>query len=311
MPNIWLCNGVQHLTALTRDHRVAPHVGLIRTEERGDVYQYVLDHSIQLLESMDDAIATEWIKSGLMERKLAKTPVMTLAYGATLYGIKEGIRDFIFDKKGDDRFADGFGSANWMGEQLWDVMGNHLQGATSFMKWVQAVSDAFSSVNRPFHWTTPNGFKCVQREPKFKTKRVQATLRRGDTVRLNFNEPTNDINGRKSRQSASPNLIHSFDGSHLSLTVNRAADEYGVRSFAMCHDSFGGHADDAPYILQSAKEVWADMYSVNHPQRLYDEWCEQMEEAGEHFGLVPQYSEFFTLGDLDSREVVGSDFFFA
>lgn len=71
-----LCNGCQHLTAITKDEQVAPHVGLVYTEERGDVYQYVCDATIKQITGTGK-FSDEWISSGLMTRSLPKTPVMT------------------------------------------------------------------------------------------------------------------------------------------------------------------------------------------------------------------------------------------
>jgi hypothetical protein len=55
---------------------VAPHVGLIYTPERGDVYNYVLDETIKIITGTGD-LASEWLSSGLMTRALPKLPVMT------------------------------------------------------------------------------------------------------------------------------------------------------------------------------------------------------------------------------------------
>lgn len=77
------CNGIQHLTALSRDGVIAPHVGLIPTEKGGDIYMYVcngvieeVDRVLRAGKSHDNYnFAKEWKESGLLNRNLAKKPV--------------------------------------------------------------------------------------------------------------------------------------------------------------------------------------------------------------------------------------------
>ncbi len=81
------CNGIQHLTALSRDSAIAPHVGLIPTKEKGDIYQYVCDGVDEEIDRIIRAgkahehfgVANEWKTSGLINRKLTKKPVKIMA----------------------------------------------------------------------------------------------------------------------------------------------------------------------------------------------------------------------------------------
>lgn len=45
------CNGMQHLAAMTKDEKTAPHVNLIKSEFPGDLYRYVGDHVWNTLEA--------------------------------------------------------------------------------------------------------------------------------------------------------------------------------------------------------------------------------------------------------------------
>lgn len=71
------CNGIQHLTAMTRDEKVAPEVGLVDTGKKGgDIYNLVLNQLTQaLLQHPDRTFVDEWTKSGLVNRNLTKKPV--------------------------------------------------------------------------------------------------------------------------------------------------------------------------------------------------------------------------------------------
>jgi DNA-directed RNA polymerase len=306
-----LCNGVQNLAAITRDHIVAPHVGLVKTVERGDVYGYVCNSVIDHLKGMDLPISREWLSSGLLDRKITKTPVMTRSYGAKLYGIKEGVNEFIIENEMEDHFSDTFKAGNWMGEVIWDSMSDSLRGPMAFMEWVQTCAGIIASVNLPLIWDNPAGMQCIQSPKVMKPKRVEVRLN-GKLTTYQMITPTNKINSSKMMSGSSPNIIHSCDASHLSITTNRCED-HGIEDFAMVHDSFGCKPDDAPILLREAKEAWVDIYSQNWPEKWYQQWVAYLRENGfyEAAAELPHYTDFFEMGDLDAKSVRDSDFFFA
>jgi DNA-directed RNA polymerase len=303
-----LCNGVQHLSAITRDAAVAPHVGLIPTEQRGDVYQFVCDAVIEVIKSDTDgwaAMSNEWIESELLDRGLTKTPVMTRSYGAKLYGIKEGIQDYIDEKNKEDCFSDVFSSGNWMGERIWDGMSESLAGPMAFMEWVQKCAGVLAKHNLPMNWVNPIGGKCSQSPFKTTSKTLKVKIN-GRRVDYKIHTPTDKIDKGKAEASSSPNLIHGNDASHLLLTVIKCLSE-GINKFAMVHDSFGCHPNYADKLLLCAKEAWIEIYSKDWMHIWYVGWCEQMQRSGFDVDLLPLPPE---KGTLDITNVMGSDFFF-
>jgi len=76
-------NGVQHLTALSLDHSIAPLVNLVPTKMPGDVYMYVADKTWEaldvLMEALDHPVKTEMprlleeIKNIKLKRERAET----------------------------------------------------------------------------------------------------------------------------------------------------------------------------------------------------------------------------------------------
>ncbi len=306
-----LCNGVQNLAAITRDRIVAPHVGLIKTKKRGDVYGYVCDGVISDLRGVGSPFGVEWLSSNLLDRKITKTPVMTRSYGAKLYGIKEGIQEFIIDSGKEDHFSDPFKSGNWMGERIWDNMDESLKGPMAFMEWVQTCAGIIASVNLPLIWDNPAGMQCIQSPKILKRKNINIRFN-GKHTNYQMLTHTNKINKAKMESSSSPNITHSCDASHLSITTNRCED-VGIEDFAMVHDSFGSAPDDAATLLHEAKEAWVDIYEQNWPQKWFDQWVDFLRENGEYEAAanLPHYTDFFEMGDLQASEVRESDFFFA
>jgi DNA-directed RNA polymerase len=300
-----LCNGVQNLAAITRDEKVAPHVGLVPTEDRGDVYQYVCD-GVVIRIGTTSTQSIEWLHSDLMCRALTKTPVMTRSYGAKLYGIKDGVKDYIDESDATDLFENMMVSANWMGDQIWETMAGSLSGPMEFMEWVQKCAGILAKHNLPLKWKNPIGMNCIQSPMKDKPKRVSTKLN-GKTIQYYIREKINKIDKGKAEASSSPNVIHSCDASHLISTTLLCILE-GITNFAMVHDSFGCHPDDAQTLLDCTKKAWVEMYKTDWMDVWYKGWCHQLIIAGFKSDDMPKPPK---KGTLDITAVMKSDFFFA
>ena len=304
-------NGVQHLASLSKDHNVAPHVGLTPTAIGGDLYQFVCNGVMAEVERVLRAgkshdnyqFAKEWKSSGLINRKLTKKPCMTRAYAATLFGIKDGVKDTILDAKKEEHFTDLVPSANYMGQVIWETMDKELYGAMAVMEWFKAVAKAIGKVQRPLTWTTPSGMQCYYAPRKMKSKSYNIVHNRKQTA-YRVLQATSDIDGKKMSSSIAPNIIHSCDASHLVLTANMCHDN-GIRDFAFVHDSFGTHPDDAQMLLDITKQTFIDIYSGDYLANLEQEFIETYPTAE-----IPAVSKFVNYGDYSVDLVKESDYFF-
>jgi DNA-directed RNA polymerase len=100
---------------------------------------------------------------------------------------------------------------------------------------------------------------------------------------------------RKQQQSASPNVIHSFDSAHLCRTVNACSDEWLLKDFAMIHDSFGVHAADTTVLSKVIREEFLRIYEGRN-------WLQEIEDYVRGYApdvKIPSWSEYVTLGDLE------------
>ena len=120
-------------------------------------------------------------------------------------------------------------------------------------------------------------------------------------------DKTGGLQARKQMLAAAPNVIHAFDASHMTRTINAMAEAVGGDvSFAMIHDSFGVHADRVDQLSEVLREEFVRIYEEN--------WLEKIEaeaRAMDPDADIPSYQEFVTLGDFDVSEVRASEFFFA
>lgn len=94
------CSGLQHFSAMLRDTEGAAATNLLPFDTPQDIYRLVAKRTIKVLEEIptDDPhyhAAQRWLSSGLINRSLAKGPVMTLPYGASTQGTQNKIIEYV------------------------------------------------------------------------------------------------------------------------------------------------------------------------------------------------------------------------
>jgi len=101
------CNGLQHLSAMFRDHEAAPWVNLAGSSHAsppGDLYTEVAGIAtleVALRAASGEAWAMRLKSSGAsITRATVKRPVMVLPYGGTMMAIEEGVTEGILDQDG-------------------------------------------------------------------------------------------------------------------------------------------------------------------------------------------------------------------
>jgi DNA-directed RNA polymerase len=124
----------------------------------------------------------------------------------------------------------------------------------------------------------------------------------GSLVYLTVYEHSDLIDGSKQALAVSPNFVHSMDASAMMLTIDLALDN-GVTQFAMIHDSYGTVAADVDMLAACLREAFVDMYEDHN---VLQEFLDGLpEEVRAECPPIPP------LGDLNIKEVLNSEFFFA
>jgi DNA-directed RNA polymerase len=304
------CNGLQNFSAMLLDEVGGEAVNLVPSEKPQDVYQRVADkveEKLQIEARKGDEMAKVWL--GKVDRGIVKRPVMTMPYGASLFGMKDQILDELKDRNEGGRYLDcedDFRAAVYLSKLLYDSIGEVVIAARNAMDWLQEVTKVASKAEIPVRWTTPAGYRvhqyyCKQKTHDIRTYWGTARVR----VKLSVNTDTPDLNKRKQLAGISPNFVHSMDASHLMMTINRATDE-GITDFAMIHDSYGTHAADTGKLGRILREAFVAQYSVDVLQRFACEIREQLPEE-----LKDQIPPLPRKGKLDLEKVVESRYFFA
>ena len=288
------CSGLQHFSAMFKDEVGGREVNLLPNLDRQDIYAAVKSAVEATLSASSDALASQWLKSGLMTRSLFKTPTMTYGYSSEVPGMTDQIKEYVISTDRDAFAKDElFSACNYLAKITFDEIENIVVKAAEAKGWLQAC---VRGRNEATQWTTPDGMVVVQ---KYKTKKSNRLdiLVNGGRVQSQYSVPTDKVDTRKMASSISPNVIHSLDACHIRM-VALAASREQMHSLAMIHDSFGCHAADAGRFFQIIREEFVTLYSQEVAKMLNEEL------SG---GLV----ELPTMGNLDLGGIIETDYSFS
>lgn len=334
------CNGLQHLSALMLDEEGAKATNLLPADHPQDIYALVcqkVEAAVrrelgQVLVTMNDGrqewkgtgvvpegvipppalvqqrgLAGQWLKSGLLNRSLVKQPVMTKPYGATTRGMTLQVGKYlqeVADKGTEVKLEDPWEAIRYIAPHIITAIDETVTGANICMDWMMSCAKIIAKSGLPLRWMAPTGLPVEQHYPALKRRRVQAILlgnRRRLTLRVDQGRGTTDR--MKMVLAVVPNVIHSFDGAHLMLTVGAMERQHGHHSWAMVHDSFGCHAADADNLATCLREQFVRMYEDGQAMERWRQGL--MQDTGLWLPEPPEQ------GELDLQQVLEAMFFFA
>jgi hypothetical protein len=225
------------------------------------------------------------------QRKVCKRNVMTLGYGGTAYGMGQQIIDDTRDMSEYLRDKEHLWGA-MLGDLVFQTCYEKLTGPARMLRMFQDLAQRSNDNDVFLKWTTPvTNFPVVQayRKPSI----VRTKLKYGDEelkIQLQtWEEASIDKDSQKT--GAAPNIVHSFDAAHLTMTVVSAPYQMTV-----VHDSFGtlpGNMDD---LFFRVRDQFVQFYKAKPLERLLGELgCED---------LIPER------GNLNVEQILYSDYAF-
>jgi DNA-directed RNA polymerase len=299
------CNGLQHLSAMLRDAEGGRAVNLTPNREPQDIYADVAKRATELLEKESTLMARQLLEIGVC-RKITKRSVMIVPYSGTRHACRAYIQEALADKcKGIDPW-DGnyFQAALYLSGFVWQAISEVIVSAFEAMNYIKDIAKLYVENDLSFYWKTPTNIMVRQYYPNSKKKRVQSHLN-GSIVRLSYREAEeNSIDSRKMLSAASPNFVHSLDAAALTLTVDKCLDE-GITDFAMVHDSYATHSPNMPRLNNELRAAFVAMYEENDV--LMDLYAAAVAALPKGVVVPPPPQR----GDLDLKDVLKSDYFFA
>ena len=302
------CSGLQHFSALLRDPVGGLYVNLIDPNQCGpkqDIYSRVATAALEMIkldmESTDAEVAAlaTWCYSIGISRALAKKPVMTYVYGATLRGTAEHV-ELILGKTELPALGKGwlnpeqpFKDCMYIARKLFQGVAAAVPAAASAMNWLKDIAKQQPEGKR-MSWHTPTGFWVQHDYQDFTDTRVRLN---SCGVQLTWVREWNEGTRAHAMQNAiSPNFVHALDASHLTLVANSMQDN--SLDVVAIHDSIGTHPSDVDTMHHIIREEFVHLYS--RPSLL----TEFLWEVG-GVGEPP------TRGSLDLNAVLESEFMFS
>lgn len=164
------CSGIQHFSAMLRDHVGGHAVNLTPSGKVQDIYRIVSDRVEEQLKELlvngsDNEVKTfedkktgeiterlvlgtrelarQWLTYG-MSRSVTKRSVMTLAYGSKEYGFADQVfEDTVMpaiDSGNGAMFTDPSQASRFMAKMIWDAVSVTVVAAVDAMKWLQGAA---------------------------------------------------------------------------------------------------------------------------------------------------------------------------
>lgn len=293
------CSGLQVFSALLRDPVGGKWTNLIdHPGQKADIYSYaasvVLDRCKQDAadpECKDLLEAKFWVEHGI-PRALAKPPVMTFVYGATLVGIAGDMCDYLHDNSVP--IPEGYSTRRlglYLASKFMSSMRDVVPAAVECMDWLRKLARNAAHEGKHVVWTTPTGAQVVNLYGKETTNHVKLGVYQTRSIQIY--RKTNIPESNKSANGVSPNFVHSLDASHLLKTLD-SCYEAGIQ-FVSVHDSFGTHAADAGELHKILRKEFVSMHKG----------CSVLSELAADYNM-PELS----YGDLHLESVLDSQFFF-
>jgi DNA-directed RNA polymerase len=264
------CNGIQHIAAITRDAELASYVNVIDAygDVPADIYGMCIDIAKQELRdraSAGDKVAAYWLNYELT-RKLSKSAVMVTPYNAS-NGTKAGnitkamsieIPDFK-DIPRDTRvyLRDVILAATLkVTKSAVDNYSAAIRSST-----VQYV-DTSSGYTVTHIYTTPLGLKVY---PKIKTitNSKQFTMF-GKIYTIAYSDFTLPLNKGSLANQTCPNVIHSYDSSHMIMSMNELLTQHPDANVWLIHDEFGTDPNHLNTLQHIIRDKFVELHD-NYP----------------------------------------------
>lgn len=296
-------SGLQHYSAMLRDPEAGRLVNLLPSDRPMDIYEVVASKARRAVEQdaksgqSDTTIADlpqQWLDQGIT-RKTGKRPCMTFVYGVTLQGMKDAL------------VADGFldwtpqpmAAVKYIAAKLWAAITDTVTCASEAMDWLRGCAKAANRAGVLLHWTTPDGFHVRLPYMRKPSTRISCL-----NCEVTFYDPGEDCGVSEHQQvnGLAPNFVHSYDGTHLRMTLNYGWEVHHIRDWMMIHDSFGTHACDVDHLLQSTKAMLVELY---RPNRLEEFRRFVIRQTGTDPGPPP------AMGTMNLEDILDSSYVFS
>jgi len=300
-------NGWQHLAAMSKDKQAGTLVSLVPTPIQKDFYVAVAK---ELISIMPEYFEIKDMPMKHIRKGIAKRGSMTRAYSAGKMRIAKNMYE--------DCHVEGYTVKYNITEDQCDVLAGNLikaintvcAGPLKTTKYLQKIAEhELNSGRNQLAWTTPSGFPVVYKAYLQHERKQRGTIR-GITgnkdgrvmhvIKVDvLNKETGErVPCRRSYASGiSPNVVHSYDASHMANTIVSFNGSFGA-----VHDSFSSHASEIDFLQEVTKMTFIAQYDVDNFFNILQD--NLMDNKDTFTFNQPE------LGSLELSDVNNSEYFF-
>lgn len=309
------CSGMQHLAAMLQDINMGTHVNLISKTENddvGDLYQTVVDPINKAINKLGEENSLfKGLREVMLNRQILKPSIMTQVYAVTTFGIfrqiksqfrKEKVLDPIEKTKdGKSKYNNWYYVPTKSGKEILlshidiykmaEVISNQIFEIYPPLKQIYNYfinsTKLMLKLKIPIVWFTPAGLEISQFYNKSITKKVQLCSF-GKTRTRVYREWKDILDKTKQSQAIIPNIIHSFDASHLINVINSGYSK-NICPIISVHDCFGTHPNKmeklaniirSEFVLLYIQENFLEKYNARVINSIMDNNYEIIDKDG-------------------------------
>lgn len=284
--------------------------GSITDAQEMDKYR---EERIHLVKSIAPIYLVDHLEE-YVDRKLLKTNVMTSTYNVSGYGMRQQLRDVMFERCDDPKYSyinryDVYGIAQYLHSKIEVALEEVLVATVGVMTFLKDVVRVAAKENIALQWRTPTGHWVNHSYPEYESHKITYRyLKRQIQIRMNGLKPTQSV--ARAVNGISANYTHSMDASHLAMTI-MACD------FEVCtiHDSYGSHPSDVDEMRLRLGETFCELYKGNVLQDFRDtvetQIKMQVENKEKALELIAELPSVPQLGVLSDKDIVDAGYMFS
>ena len=218
---------------------------------------------------------------------------MTIPYNAKPYSNRSYIRDALKDKGLEIDNEELTQTVTAVRE----AMSKEFPGPMKVMKWIEdEVSKALKRGDERISWTTPSGFRVIQRLMKPDCKYIHLRLLGKCKVWANLGD-SDAVDSMHHKNATAPNLIHSLDASLLHIAATKFDNP-----IALIHDSVLCRSSDMDELSKVVRETYMHLFAE------HDYLTTFAQEIGAE--TVPPITDKDSDNYLEPSKVIDSIYFF-
>lgn len=267
------CSGLQHYSAMLKDDVGGYYTNLIDNgtdEAKHDIYGAVANKALELLPKFtDDVVILDFWKKIGVPRSMAKRPVMTYVYSATMHSCINYVCASM-DELGIE-VPEGYSYMRIsipIAKAIRKAVQETVPAANAAMDYLKEL---VKNNDEPLRWVNPAGVPVVNYCDSFSICRLHILSMGITSIAMKKGEGKYDR--VKAMSGISPNFIHSLDSTHLMFVINRFNG-----SILPIHDSFATHPSDIRELRSILLDEFAKLYESRNMLNIFENLNEESKE---------------------------------